>query len=216
MNVMNTGICKKIILVLTTCFTLSACAEDPSLNLMEIANKILPRSKSMAPLYKAQMASGAITLVAPSGYCIEPSSLTKKFAAMARCDFFEAKDGAVGEPIVLLTASVAKSKNRAVSLGDIMNATNITKIKTITKSGPDVVLATTEMPPLGLPKAHLRILAQINDHDMSLALFSSLESIAQGERGAVILQKVIKTSHDATIAQDVTVQTSSVEVEPDK
>jgi hypothetical protein len=51
---------------------------------------------------------------------------------------------------------------------------------------------------------------------MSLALFSSLESIAQGERGAVILQKVIKTSHDATIAQDVTVQISSVEVEPDK
>ena len=88
---MNTGICKKTILELATFLTLSACAEGTSFSLLEKANDVTPETTPMVPLLKAQMASGAVTLVPPSGYCIEPSSLTPKFAAIARYDLLEAK-----------------------------------------------------------------------------------------------------------------------------
>ena len=213
---MNTGICKKTFLGLTTCVALSACAEGQSFNLFEKAKNVLPETTPMVPLLEAQMASGAVTLVPPSGYCIEPSSLTQKFAAMARCDLLEAENGALDAPIGLLTVSVAKSRANAVSLSDILSASNATMIETMTGSGPEVVRATTETPPLGLPKTHLRTATKIDGHDLSLALFSPFESEAQGERGAEMLQNMIKTSHDATVAQDVVVKTTLVDAEPDK
>ena len=213
---MNTGICKKTFLGLTTCVALSACAEGPSFNLFEKAKNVLPETTPMVPLLKAQMASGAVTLVPPSGYCIEPSSLTQKFAAMARCDLLEAENGALDAPIGLLTFSVAKSRTNAISLSDILSASNTTMIETMTGSGPKVVRVTTETPPLGLPKTHLRTATKIDGHDLSLALFSPVESEAQGERGVSMLQNMIKTSLDATVAQDVVVKTTLVDAEPDK
>ncbi len=214
MSVMNTGICKKTILELATFLTLSACAEGTSFSLLEKAKDLKPEATPMVPLLKAQMAKGAVTLVPPSGYCIEPSSLTQKFAAMARCDLLDAENGALDAPIGLLTASVAKSKANGVSLDDIMNASDTTKIETITEGGPEVVRATTENPPLGLPKTHLRTATKIDGHDLSLALFSPVESDAQGARGASMLQNMIKTSHDATTVQDVVIQTSQIETQP--
>jgi hypothetical protein len=216
MSVMNTGICKKTVQGLATFLTLSACAEGTSFSLLEKAKDVTPEATPVVPLFKAQMATGAVTLVPPSGYCIEPSSLTQKFAAMARCDSLDAKNGALDAPIGLLTASVAKSKANGVTLDDIMNASNTTKVETMTVDGPEVVRATTENPPLGLPKTHLRSATKIDGHDLSLALFSPVESDAQGARGASMLQNMIKTSHDATIAQDVVVQTSPIETQPKK
>jgi hypothetical protein len=211
---MNTGICKKTILELATFLTLSACAEGTSFSLLEKAKDLKPEATPMVPLLKAQMAKGAVTLVPPSGYCIEPSSLTQNFAAMARCDLLDAENGALDAPIGLLTASVAKSKANGVSLDDIMNASGTTKIGTITEGGPEVVRATTKNPPLGLPKTHLRTATKIDGYDLSLALFSPVESDAQGARGASMLQNMIKTSHDATTVQNVVVQTPPIETQP--
>ena len=216
MSVINTGICKKTVLGLATFLTLSACAEGTSFRLLEKAKDVTPEETPMVPLLKAQMATGAVTLVPPSGYCIEPSSLTQNFAAMARCDLLDIENGALDAPIGLLTVSVAKSKANGVSLDDIMNASGTTKVETMTEGGPEVVRATIENPPLGLPKTHLRTATKIAGHDLSLALFSPIESDAQSARGTSMLQNMIKASHDATIAQDVVVQTSPIETQPKK
>jgi hypothetical protein len=207
MSVMNTGTCNKTVLGLATFLTLSACSEETSFSLLEKAKVVTPEATPMVPLLKAQMGTGAVTLVPPSGYCIEPSSLTQNFAVMARCDLLDAENSALDAPIGLLTASVAKSKANGVSLDDIMNASDTSKIETMTEGGPEVVRATTENPPLGLPKTHLRTATKIEGHDLSLALFSPIESDAQGARGASMLQNMIQTLHDATIAQDVVIQT---------
>ena len=113
---------------------MSARAKGQSFNLFEKSENVLPETTPIVPLLNAQMASGTGTRVPPSGYCIEPSSLTPKFAAIARYDLLEAKNSALDKPIGLLTVSVAKSRANAVSMSDILSASNATMIETMTKS----------------------------------------------------------------------------------
>jgi nucleoside diphosphate kinase len=199
MSGMNTGICKKTALGLTALMVLSACSEGPVFDLMQKTGK----AKPMPPLIKAQMVEGAVTLVPPLGYCIDPSSLTQTFALMARCDLLNAENGALDAPIGLITASLAKSRGQLLSAADVAHASNANVVETLEKSGLKIVRAETLIPPNGLAKTHYRTTTQIDGFDLSLALFSPIESEAQGSLGASMLQNIVKTSQDASIATAV-------------
>jgi hypothetical protein len=208
MSDMNTGICKKTALGLTALMVLSACSEGPVFDLTQKTGTA-SETKPMPPLIKAQMVEGAVTLVPPLGYCIDPSSLTQTFALMARCDLLNAENGAFDAPIGLITASLAKSRGRPLSAVDVAHASNAKVIETLEKNGLKIVRAETLIPPKGLAKTHYRAATQIDGFDLSLALFSPTESEAQGSRGASILQNLVKASHDASIATSVAINLSS-------
>ena len=155
------------------------------------------------------MVEGAVTLVPPSGYCIDSSSLTQTFALMARCDLLDAENGALNAPIGLLTASFATNNGQPLSAADVAFASNAVVIETIDTGGLEIVRAKTDTPPNGLAKTHYRAATQIDGFDLSLALFSPPESEAQGARGTEMLRNLIKTSQDASIATDVAANTVS-------
>ena len=201
MSVMNTGIYNRTIVTLTALTVLSACSEGPVFDLLQ-------RGET-APLIKAQMVEGAVTLVPPSGYCIGSSSLTQTFALMARCDLLNAENGALNAPIGLLTASFATNNGQVLSAADVAFASNAIVIETIDTGGLEIVRAKTDTPPNGLAKTHYRAATQIDGFDLSLALFSPPESEAQGGRGTEMLRNLIKTSQDASIATDVAANTAS-------
>lgn len=201
MSVMNTGIYNKTIVTLAALTVLSACSEGPVFDLLQ--------KGETTPLIKAQMVEGAVTLVPPSGYCIDSSSLTQTFALMARCDLLDAENGALNAPIGLLTASFATNNGQALSAADVAFASNAVVIETIDTGGLEIVRAKTDTPPNGLAKAHYRAATQIVGFDLSLALFSPPESEAQGARGTEMLRNLIKTSQDASIATDVAANTVS-------
>ena len=201
MSVMNTGIYNKTIVTLTALTVLSACSEGPVFDLLQ--------NDGTTPLIKAQMVEGAVTLVPPSGYCIDSSSLTQTFALMARCDLLDAENGALNAPIGLLTASFATNNGQALSAADVAFASNAVVIETIDTGGLEIVRAKTDTPPNGLAKTHYRAATQIDGFDLSLALFSPPESEAQGARGTEMLRNLIKTSQDASIATDVAANTVS-------
>ena len=198
---MNTGIYNKTIVTLAALTVLSACSEGPVFDLLQ--------KGETTPLIKAQMVEGAVTLVPPSGYCIDSSSLTQTFALMAQCDLLDAENGALNAPIGLLTASFATNNGQALSAADVAFASNAVVIETIDTGGLEIVRAKTDTPPNGLAKTHYRAATQIDGFDLSLALFSPPESESQGARGTEMLRNLIKTSQDASIATDVAANTVS-------
>lgn len=202
MNAMNTGICKKTLLGLTALIALSACSELPSLGTVKEAI-VKPAVKGAKPLSQAQMVQGEVTLVPPSGYCIDPSSLTQQFALMARCDALGGTDGALDAPLGLLTVSIAKSKREPLAAANIARANGTQVIETIDLENVAVVSLKTETPPVGLSEKHLRGAAKINGYDLSLALFSPSQSEAQGSRGPQMLQSLVQASRDASVASTI-------------
>jgi hypothetical protein len=202
MSVMNIGTCKNMALGLAALFVLSACSEGPAFNLLQKTDAA-PKAKQTVPLIKAQMVQGAVTLVPPSGYCIDRASLTQSFALMARCDLLNAKNGALDAPIGLLTASLANSSGHALSPADLAAAGNATVVETLGEGDLEIVRAQTQTPPEGLSETHYRMAAQINGFDLNLALFSPSDSEAQGSRGVSMLQNLVTASQDASIATSV-------------
>ena len=206
MSGMNIGICRKTALGLAALTVLSACSEGPVFDLLQ-STGTTPESTPIIPLVKAQMVEGAVTLVPPSGYCIDPSSLTHIFALMARCDVLDAKNEALDAPLGLITASLAKNRGQTLTAADVALASNANVIETLNRPGLKIVRAETRNPPKGLAKVHYRAATQIEGYDLSLALFSPIESEAQGSRGALMLQNLVKASQDASVATNQLSQT---------
>jgi hypothetical protein len=200
---MNTGTCKKALLGLAAFSMLSACTEGATFSLLETATLDVAKTKPLVPLIKAQMVSGAVTLVPPSGYCIDPSSLTQAFALMARCYLLGSESGGQDAPIGILTASIAKSRGAPLTAASIAQSSNSEIVEQLDFDGLDIVRSKTETPPQGLSKNHLRATAQIDGYDLSLALFSPAGSAAQGPRGPLMLQNLVQASQDASVAKDV-------------
>lgn len=90
MSGMNIGICRKTALGLAALTVLSACSEGPVFDLLQSA-RTTPDSTPIIPLVKAQMVEDPMTLVPPSGYYIDPISMTHIFALMTLCDVLDAK-----------------------------------------------------------------------------------------------------------------------------
>jgi hypothetical protein len=194
MNAMNTGTCKKTAGGLAALMMLSACAEGPALNLLPQAEE-----KPLVPLIKAQMVEGAVTLVPPAGYCIEPSSLTQDFALMARCDLLKAKGSPLGAPIGLITASFAQNRGDVLNAADVAIASDATVVETFEGEDLSIVRAQTQTPPNGQATTHFRAATKIEDYDLSLALFSPAESEAQGAVGASLLRNLVRSSKAASM-----------------
>ena len=202
MSVMNTGICKKTALGLTALMVLSACSEGSVFGLLK-ETKTAPAAQPVFPLLKAQMVESGVTLVPPAGYCIDATSLTQSFALMARCDLMGTADAGLDAPIGLITASIAKNRGKTLNAADVAQASNANVIETLDTDGLNIVRAETDTPPMGLAKTHYRATTQIGGFDLSLALFSPIESAAQGIQGALMLQNLVRASRGMTIKTDV-------------
>ena len=55
------------------------------------------------PLLQTALAGGAVQVVPPQGYCIDPKSLKRRFALMARCDALGLPDVVSAAPRGILT-----------------------------------------------------------------------------------------------------------------
>lgn len=205
---MNTGICKRSLFRLAALLALSACSELPSFGAAK-ETVAKPISLLAKPVTQAQMVRGDVTLVPPSGYCIDPNSLTQRFALMARCDVLGAKNAALDAPLGLLTVSFAKSGRESLTASALVSASEAEVVETLNVENVDMIRAKTQTPPNGLSKIHLRGVAQINGYDMSLALFSPSQSAAQGARGPKMLQSIVQTSQEASVAKAVATKTSA-------
>lgn len=196
---MNTGTYRRVLIGLTA-LLLSACSQISTLGLLEEIG--LPSgTKIDPPLINAQMVQGNVSLIPPAGFCIDPRSLTQRFALMARCDVLGAGNGALDAPLGLLTASFAPSDGSAPKAADVAILGGNKVLEMLDFNNIDIVRAQTETPPNGMSKDHMRAIAQIGDFDVSLAVYAPPGSAAQGPRGALMLQELVQASQGKSTAQ---------------
>ena len=100
----------KHLIALGLASVLGACeAMDTGTTLLAGLAPLEDAALPAVPLTQAMMMRGGVTLVPPSGYCIDPESLSHKFALMARCDNMGAATGGEGAPAGVLTVSLTRN-----------------------------------------------------------------------------------------------------------
>jgi hypothetical protein len=145
-------------------------------------------------LSQADMAFGAVTLKAPSGFCIDKSSLKQHFALMARCDAFGVPSAAGTAPVGLITVSFSAITDvpSLPSPQDTAKAMDLQQVSDPIEVETGVIFrATGTVPVEGMSARHWRATAQIGTQLMGLALFAPEDSAAAQDEGRSILSAVI-------------------------
>lgn len=153
------------------------------------------------PLTQALMMRGKVTLVPPTGYCIDPDSLSQSFALMARCDNMGAATGGEGAPAGVLTVSLARSGlNPAMpSAVEVAAAAGVGAPQDARQTDSSVVFRTTgNVPSPDLSPTHWRSVSKIGKFTMGASLFGPEGRRAVSGEGATVLEEMIKRTTDKT------------------
>ncbi len=147
-----------------------------------------------AALSQAKMAFGAVTLVAPSGFCIDKCSLQQQFAIMARCDKLSVPSAAGGAPLGIITASFAPALPGSPVPTPAQTAAALGLIAIIdpVEDAAHVTFRATGAEALpGASPEHWRATARVANQTLSLALHAPEDGLALDGEGRDILTAVI-------------------------
>ncbi|MDG1067616.1 MAG: hypothetical protein P8P40_04445 [Sulfitobacter sp.] len=157
----------------------------------------------IVPLRQALMMRGKVTLVPPSGYCIDPESLSENFALMARCDALGAPTGGSGAPVGVLSVSFTRGgKGTPVPTAqEITTASGLGQPQSISRHGQSVVFKTTGKPPApDLSPYHWRSISRVGGYTMGAALYGPQDRRAVSDEGADLLREMIQRTTGKTKA----------------
>ena len=190
---MNTWISRRLLKALAF-LTLAACAEGQG------PGKA-PTGPQTKPMMQAGMLSGAVTLVAPPGYCIDRQSLKPTFALMARCDTLGAPGFEGNAPLGVITTSLVAAPPKQ-PVPDARQIGETAKVKRVLKTaeGDDMVLLQAEgsAPGAGLSSIHWRGAARVGDNMAAVAVYGPEGSPATGATGRRILTRLIERTRAMT------------------
>jgi hypothetical protein len=192
---MNTWSSKPVA-ALSSIVLLSACdVADTGTSLLASITPPHDAALPAVPLTQALMMRGNVTLVPPSGYCIDAESLSQSFALMARCDTLGAATGGAGAPIGVLTVSFARSaKNANLPTPQEITAETGLDAPESTRQGETSVVFKTKgsAPSPDLSPTHWRSVSMVGDYTMGAALFGQAGHRAVSSEGADVLEDMIK------------------------
>ena len=155
------------------------------------------------PLTQAMMMRGGVTLVPPSGYCIDPESLSHKFALMARCDNMGAATGGEGAPAGVLTVSLTRNVLNPIlpTAQEVATAAGVDPPEDARQSDNGIVFRTKGVAPSpDLSPTHWRSIAKVGKFTMGAALFGPEGRRAVSPEGASLLEEMIKSTTNKTNA----------------
>ena len=155
------------------------------------------------PLTQAMMMRGGVTLVPPSGYCIDPESLSHNFALMARCDNMGAATGGEGAPAGVLTVSLTRNVLNPIlpTAQEVATAAGVGPPEDARQSDNGIVFRTKGVAPSpDLSPTHWRSIAKVGKFTMGAALFGPEGRRAVSPEGASLLEEMIKSTTNKTNA----------------
>ncbi|MCX7558071.1 hypothetical protein OS190_00725 [Sulfitobacter sp. F26204] len=143
-------------------------------------------------LSQAKMAFGAVTLMAPIGFCIDKSSLKQNFALMARCDALGAPSASAGAPTAILTASFSRASTTIPTALDTTTALGLDAPSDAVEYENSVTFrARGPSPAKGLSGTHWRGTARVGTQMMGLALYGPAGGRAVSAEGRALLVALI-------------------------
>ncbi|MEP5731528.1 MAG: hypothetical protein ABJL67_19390 [Sulfitobacter sp.] len=187
---MITWSCKATLMALA-CSALTACEGG-----QQGLSTTLVKPEEVA-LSRARMAFGQVLLVAPTGYCIDRSSLKQNFALMARCDQLGRPSAAGDAPLGLITASFSPANANAVlptanHTAQALGLDNVSR-PVVTQSSV-LFQAVGSVPDQDLGPVQWRGTAQIGSQFMGLALYGPADGRATSSEGGALLSELINVS----------------------
>lgn len=183
---------------------LGACdAVDPEGGLLATLAPPEDAALPAVPLTQALMMRGQVTLVPPTGYCIDPETLSQSFALMGRCDNLGAATGGEGAPTGVLTVSFARGGPNMTlpTAQEMATAAGVDAPQDARSSVSSVVFRTTGAAPSDdLSSSHWRSVAQVGQFIMGASLFGPKDRRAVSHEGASVLEEMIKRTMEKTAA----------------
>lgn len=171
--------------------TLSACEGGQGLSLGGSS------SAPEKPLLQTSLAGGAVQVVPPQGYCIDPKSLKSRFALMARCDALGLPDMVTAAPRGILTLALTEADGDAPlpTPQQVAQAAGLTQIQeTGSVEGATIFVAQGPVPAEGMSPRHWRGTARIGGHVASVTLYGAPQSRAISEEGRALVADLIRQS----------------------
>ncbi len=153
--------------------------------------------EAAAPLEQTDMAGGAVTLVAPSGFCIDRRSVRSNFALMARCDRLGGNpDGSAFEPLALLTATILdKGDASALSEKDVLP--DGFKVIDRLNGARSLVLRVDGPPPSqNLNRDHWRGATQVGAYVVGISVYTPADEPPLGPYGRVLLNQSLAATRE--------------------
>ena len=155
--------------------------------------------ETAAPVSRARMADGVV-LVAPSGFCIDRSSLEPRFAVMARCDGLGVPAAAGGAPLGLITVSLTNAQTGPLpSAKQIAGAAALQKLSNVQQSDDQVVFrAQGRVPIEGLSAFQWRAIVRIGSQIAGIAVYGPQNGQVVTATGRAVLLQLVERSIAAT------------------
>tara|TARA_B110000879_G_scaffold209020_1_gene295797 strand:- start:437 stop:994 length:558 start_codon:yes stop_codon:yes gene_type:complete len=153
------------------------------------------------PLTQALMMRGNVTLVPPTGYCVDPENLSQSFALMARCDNMGAATGGEGSPAGVLTVSLARNglNPKIPTAEEVAAAAGVSAPEKARQTDTSVIFRTKGTAPSSdLSPTHWRSVSKVGKFTMGASLFGPEGRRAITDEGATLLEEMIKRTTDKT------------------
>ena len=186
----------KLTIVTAALLALAACDDAGRLSLLDGS----AADRSQPGLVSASLAGGDVTLVAPDGMCIDPGSVTRTFALMARCDTLGARDPRkANAPLAILTASVAPERIDGPIDHAALNDGVGTIIEEYEPELVHLVRLQADAPSSDLSQDIWRGAGSIGGHVMAVTLYNPDE----GETPGSVARELITQTLDRSLSQSI-------------
>lgn len=157
-----------------------------------------------APLGFAELARGAVTIVPPTGFCVDTGSLRANFALMARCDMLGG-DGGAGLPAAIITATAVTANADGVT-PDFADETVLAR-----RDAPilSMVQVRGEAPISQAHDVFWRGTGRIGDQIIGLAVYQAADGTDLGPLAPELLVRTMEQSQNRTVAKAAADQDNS-------
>ncbi len=193
---MNTWTCKGLA-VAVTCLALSGCEGG-----FTLPAGLQATSRTAPVLRMADLGRGAVTLVPPQGYCVDPASLQQRFAVMARCDTLGDASGD-GAPLALITATTITAATQSELTADDLGSGAETILQLEEREALTLVQVQGAPPRPELRDVYWRTAGKVGDQIVGLTIYEVEGGISLGPLAPELLQQTMQRTQDQTIAKAV-------------
>ena len=142
-------------------------------------------------LTSAQLGRGAVTLVPPSGFCVDKRSLRQSFALMARCDTLGGP-AARGAPLALITATTTANTGAIRVSANDLGSSGETILAQSERSSVTLVQVQGTPPDPGMRKVYWRAAGQVGTHVVALAIYEAQGGATLGELAPDLLAQTMQ------------------------
>jgi hypothetical protein len=147
-----------------------------------------------APPKQVRLSAGNTLVAAPRGYCVDRTSVTARFALIARCDVLGAEGGQPSRPLGVITVSLTDlpASEKMPTPGETAAALNLLSLSNPVEQGSSVVFQASGRPPSDLlSDRHWRAMARIGNQLVGLAFYGPAAAGRLDATGRSLLLEMI-------------------------